>query len=63
VLWCALLYAAAGVDFAIKRMVVGDNNIKLTIWDTAGGEDAKAPTDPARDNAEPGWCCSTVSNG
>ncbi len=27
----------AGVDFAIKRMVVGDKNIKLTIWDTAGG--------------------------
>lgn len=25
-----------GVDFAIKRMVVGEHNIKLTVWDTAG---------------------------
>jgi hypothetical protein len=33
-----LCWPCAGVDFAIKRMVVGDNNIKLTIWDTAGAD-------------------------
>jgi hypothetical protein len=31
-----MCWPRAGVDFAIKRMVVGDANIKLTIWDTAG---------------------------
>jgi hypothetical protein len=39
VLCCVLL---PGVDFAIKRMEVGDHNIKLTIWDTAGEVGAAA---------------------
>lgn len=36
--------AAAGVDFAIKRMEVHDLNIKVTIWDTAGQERFRALT-------------------
>lgn len=40
----AQLPSTVGVDFAIKRMEVGDRNIKLTIWDTAGQERFRALT-------------------
>lgn len=38
------LPSTVGVDFAIKRMVVHDQNVKVTIWDTAGQERFRALT-------------------
>eukprot|EP00878_Enallax_costatus_P005971 GHUV01006263.1.p1 GENE.GHUV01006263.1~~GHUV01006263.1.p1 ORF type:complete len:293 (+),score=94.48 GHUV01006263.1:851-1729(+) len=38
------LPSTVGVDFAIKRMVVHDLNVKVTIWDTAGQERFRALT-------------------